>query len=83
MDPGHGLLQKIKTVPNLINEDPSITTPQNTAYSDRPWSEAIKHVELKKVPAPVSEEQQKGQDESTGAGNWDSATGYQDTEHNK
>lgn len=27
MDPGHQLLQKLKLVPNLVNEDPSITTP--------------------------------------------------------
>lgn len=29
MDPGHQLLQKLKLVPNLVNEDPSIITPVN------------------------------------------------------
>ncbi|KAI7871342.1 hypothetical protein BDF14DRAFT_1222415 [Spinellus fusiger] len=39
MDPGHSLLQHIKTIPNLINEDPNTVTPENTAFKDIPWSE--------------------------------------------
>lgn len=27
MDPGYKLLQNLKQVPNLVNEDPSIITP--------------------------------------------------------
>ncbi|KAI7904054.1 kinase-like domain-containing protein [Cokeromyces recurvatus] len=42
MDPGYKLLQHIKTVPNLINEDPSITTPKNSTFMDMPWSEFSK-----------------------------------------
>ncbi|KAI8968420.1 hypothetical protein BDF20DRAFT_916947 [Mycotypha africana] len=42
MDPGYKLLQHIKTVPNLINEDPSITTPKNSSFMDLPWSEFSK-----------------------------------------
>ncbi|KAL0091509.1 hypothetical protein J3Q64DRAFT_1724020 [Phycomyces blakesleeanus] len=37
MDPGYSLLQHIKTIPNLINEDPSMVTPENTSFKDVPW----------------------------------------------
>ncbi|CAO3614102.1 unnamed protein product [Cunninghamella blakesleeana] len=42
MDPGSKLLAHIKTVPNLISEDPSIVTPKNTSFMDLPWSELSK-----------------------------------------
>ncbi|KAF7724655.1 hypothetical protein EC973_000827 [Apophysomyces ossiformis] len=82
MDPGHSLLQHLKTIPNLVNEDPSITTPQNTAFAERPWSDLSKLVPKQpptttdKTPADTSE---NGDD--TSLGNWDSQTGYQDKTH--
>ncbi|KAG2182261.1 hypothetical protein INT43_007188 [Umbelopsis isabellina] len=52
MDPGYKLLQKLKQVPNLVNEDPSIITPliltccssiqTNTSFMDMPWSDFSK-----------------------------------------
>ncbi|GAA5817417.1 hypothetical protein MFLAVUS_010963 [Mucor flavus] len=42
MDPGHKLLQHLKTVPNLVNEDPSTITPSNTSFMDIPWSDFSK-----------------------------------------
>lgn len=42
MDPGHKLMQHLKTVPNLVDEDPSITTPSNTSFMDIPWADFSK-----------------------------------------
>lgn len=42
MDPGQKLLQHLKTVPNLVNEDPSTITPTNTSFVDMPWSDFSK-----------------------------------------
>ncbi|KAG2230360.1 hypothetical protein BDF21DRAFT_426488 [Thamnidium elegans] len=42
MDPGHKLMQHLKTVPNLVNEDPSTITPSNTSFVDIPWSDFSK-----------------------------------------
>lgn len=88
MDPGHKYLQNLKTVPNLVNEDPSITTPQNTAFVDRPWSEVNKVIEeqrKKHLASTVSKDALEGVPESpserTKLGHWDASTGYQDTEH--
>lgn len=87
MDPGYTLLQHIKTVPNLINEDPSITTPKNSSFMDMPWSEFSKLLNNKQrrssvVSANSSTSSESTIDESTenfSLGNWDSMTGYQDS----
>lgn len=39
MDPGQKFLQKLKTVPNLVDEAPSTITPKNTSFVDIPWSD--------------------------------------------
>ncbi|KAI9339474.1 hypothetical protein BD770DRAFT_331000 [Pilaira anomala] len=89
MDPGYTLLQHIKTVPNLINEDPSITTPKNSSFMDMPWSEFSKLLNNKQrrssvVSANSSTSSESTVDESSenfSLGNWDSMTGYQDSVH--
>ncbi|CAO3656393.1 unnamed protein product [Mucor hiemalis] len=91
MDPGYTLLQHIKTVPNLINEDPSITTPKNSSFMDMPWSEFSKLLATKErrsstsgsstTSSSTSEEDNSPEDFSLG--NWDAMTGYQDSEHNR
>lgn len=86
MDPGHKFLQNLKTVPNLVNEDPSITTPQNTAFVDRPWSEVNKAIEeQRKHVATLAKstltEVPESPSERISLGNWDASTGYQDIEH--
>ncbi|KAI7874231.1 hypothetical protein K492DRAFT_211693 [Lichtheimia hyalospora FSU 10163] len=88
MDPGYKLLQHIKTVPNLINEDPSIVTPKNSSFLDLPWND------LSKLLASRQEESQTHKRRTSNAsvetastsseadlGNWDSMTGYQDALH--
>ncbi|KAI7870095.1 uncharacterized protein EV154DRAFT_530227 [Mucor mucedo] len=86
MDPGYTLLQHIKTVPNLINEDPSITTPKNSSFMDMPWSEFSKLLNNKRrsSASASSTSSQSSSDETPenfSLGNWDSMTGYQDSEH--
>jgi hypothetical protein len=88
MDPGYKLLQHIKTVPNLINEDPSITTPKNSSFMDMPWSEFSKLLDTNKRRASSSSSSTTEtssaaaeEPENFSLGNWDSMTGYQDSEH--
>jgi hypothetical protein len=89
MDPGYKLLQHIKTVPNLINEDPSITTPKNSSFMDMPWSDFSKLLNTNKRrssasgSSTISEEStdSTASKEDFSLGNWDSMTGYQDSEH--
>ncbi|OBZ87759.1 hypothetical protein A0J61_04189 [Choanephora cucurbitarum] len=89
MDPGYKLLQHIKTVPNLINEDPSITTPKNSTFMDLPWSDfskllADKKIQRRSSDTSVNSSASSSSDESPenfSLGNWDSMTGYQDAEH--
>lgn len=52
MDPGLKLLQHIKTIPNLVNEDPSIITPENSTFTDLPWSDLSKLLLSTSKPAP-------------------------------
>ncbi|KAG0750593.1 hypothetical protein G6F57_000569 [Rhizopus arrhizus] len=84
MDPGYKLLQHIKTIPNLINEDPSITTPKNSSFTDLPWSDVS--TLLKRRASLSSSSSHTTNEESVSSenfslGNWDSMTGYQDSEH--
>lgn len=67
MDPGHKLLQNLKTVPNLVNEDPSTITPSNTSFVDIPWSDFSKMLakdrkssaeKLKESATPVSTDEE-------------------------
>ncbi|KAL0087978.1 hypothetical protein J3Q64DRAFT_1735483 [Phycomyces blakesleeanus] len=86
MDPGYALLQHIKTVPNLINEDPSITTPKNSSFMDMPWSELSKLISQQRRSSESSIASSSTQDstiekEDFSLGNWDSMTGYQDHRH--
>jgi hypothetical protein len=87
MDPGYTLLQHIKTVPNLINEDPSITTPKNSSFMDMPWSEFSKLLATKErrsstsASSTSSASTEDSTPENFSLGNWDSMTGYQDSEH--
>ncbi|KAI9274490.1 hypothetical protein BDA99DRAFT_533126 [Phascolomyces articulosus] len=40
MDPGQSHLERLKKVPNLIDEDPSVITPaQQKGYMNMPWKE--------------------------------------------
>lgn len=84
MDPGYTLLQHIKTIPNLINEDPSITTPKNSSFMDMPWSEFSKLLSNNRrssasASSTSSESTIDDSPENFSLGNWDSTTGYQDT----
>ncbi|KAI7869668.1 hypothetical protein BDF14DRAFT_263349 [Spinellus fusiger] len=87
MDPGHALLQHIKTIPNLIKEDPSTVTLKNSSFLDTPWSELSKHlsqgVSTSSVHTEVNTAQitQDDSAEEVQLGNWDSMTGYQDAHH--
>ncbi|KAG1447187.1 hypothetical protein G6F56_009338 [Rhizopus delemar] len=82
MDPGYKLLQHIKTVPNLINEDPSITTPKNSSFMDMPWSEFSQLLKRRTSSSSTgSESSQEKTVEDFTLGNWDSMTGYQDEAH--
>lgn len=93
MDPGYTLLQHIKTVPNLINEDPSITTPKNSSFMDMPWSEFSKLLATKErrsstsgsstISSSTSSSEEDNTREDFTLGNWDAMTGYQDTEHKR
>ncbi|KAI9287070.1 hypothetical protein BC943DRAFT_270092, partial [Umbelopsis sp. AD052] len=88
MDPGHQLLQKLKLVPNLVNEDPSITTPTNTSFMEMPWSDFSKLLAQQNRRASASSHNsdetsststnsdQDINDESLG--NWDAHIGYQE-----
>jgi hypothetical protein len=83
MDPGHKLLQHIKTIPNLINEDPSITTPKNSTFTDLPWSEFSKllknSTDRRASAVSTSSSVDEKEQENFSLGNWDSMTGYQDS----
>ena len=86
MDPGYKLLQHIKTVPNLINEDPSIVTPKNSSFMDLPWSDFSKL--LAKQDTKTARRASNASVETTSTssstsdkqefGNWDAMTGFQD-----
>lgn len=96
MDPGHKLLQHLKTVPNLVNEDPSTITPKNTSFVDVPWSEFSDMLAQKRKANTEKSKSvkvnhtsdvdytftvpEKGSVEDFSLGNWDAATGYQDRE---
>jgi hypothetical protein len=81
MDPGYKLLQHIRTVPNLINEDPSITTPKNSSFMDLPWSELSELLKQKQRTAGSSSSgstsEYSSEDESVQDSLWDANTGYQ------
>ncbi|SAL98256.1 hypothetical protein [Absidia glauca] len=84
MDPGHKLLEHIKTIPNLINEDPSVTTPKNSSFMDLPWSELSKLLNNQKRRASttsadsvVVSDSSVSEDESVDDSLWDANTGYQ------
>ncbi|KAI8373777.1 hypothetical protein BD560DRAFT_394358 [Blakeslea trispora] len=95
MDPGHNYIQKLKTVPNLVSEEPSTITPKNTSFVDVPWNDFVELLAQKRKaavdkcknnPLPVSEDHSPTQPEKSSIedfrmGNWDAATGYQDSEH--
>ncbi|KAI8063465.1 hypothetical protein BC940DRAFT_369708 [Gongronella butleri] len=83
MDPGQKLLDHIKTIPNLINEDPSICTPKNSSFMDLPWSELSKLVSDRRVSNTSTESlvDSSSEDESIHDSCWDANTGYQDMEH--
>lgn len=84
MDPGHKLLEHIKTIPNLINEDPSVTTPKNSSFMDLPWSELSKLLNNQKrrtsttsADSVVVSDSSVSEDESIDDSLWDANTGYQ------
>ncbi|KAI8338240.1 hypothetical protein BC941DRAFT_425016 [Chlamydoabsidia padenii] len=80
MDPGYKLLQHIRTMPNLINEDPSITTPKNTSFMDLPWSELsilLNQNKRRTSAASTDGSDYSSEDESVQDSLWDANTGYQ------
>ncbi|CEP18449.1 hypothetical protein [Parasitella parasitica] len=96
MDPGQEHIQHLKTVPNLVSEEPSTITPSNTSFVDVPWSDFSKMLasksesnakKLKESTTPTKcndyspIEKDKGSVEDFTLGNWDAATGYQDKQH--
>ncbi|CAO3677154.1 unnamed protein product [Umbelopsis ramanniana] len=76
----------LKLVPNLVNEDPSITTPTNTSFMEMPWSDFSKLLaqQNRRASASSSDEtaststnsDQDINDDSLG--NWDAQIGYQE-----
>ncbi|KAI8147384.1 hypothetical protein BJV82DRAFT_345201 [Fennellomyces sp. T-0311] len=84
MDPGYKLLQHIKTVPNLINEDPSIVTPKNSSFMDLPWSDFSKLLakqdasKARRASTSSIETSTTASSDSQELGNWDYMTGPQD-----
>jgi hypothetical protein len=48
MDPGQKFLQKLETVPNLVDEDPSAITPKNTSFIDISWSDFSRNLAQKR-----------------------------------
>lgn len=98
MDPGQELLKHIKTIPNLVSEEPSTITPSNTSFVDVPWSDFSKMLasnsastakKLKESATPTTNndyspiQKDKGSVEDFTLGNWDAATGYQDKQHDQ
>ncbi|KAI8076763.1 uncharacterized protein BX664DRAFT_343871 [Halteromyces radiatus] len=80
MDPGYKLLEHIKTIPNLINEDPSITTPKNSSFMDLPWSEFSKLLANQKRRTSTTSSDSLDssiEDETVNDSLWDANTGYQ------
>lgn len=80
MDPGISLLEHIKTIPNLINEDPSIVTPKCVSFSHRPWTEHSIPPEMA-VSSSGNEScdsSDKVISETSCLGNWDGMTTFQD-----
>ncbi|CAM0142732.1 hypothetical protein VKS41_002709 [Umbelopsis sp. WA50703] len=90
MDPGYKLLQKLKQVPNLVNEDPAIITPTNTSFMDMPWSDFSKLLAQQNRRASSSASSSASSNEVSSEeydeqninddtlGNWDAQTGYQE-----
>lgn len=92
MDPGYKLLQHIKTVPNLINEDPSIVTPKNTSFMDLPWGEFSKllanqenqqKAKMTRRSSATSLDSASSASSSEETCNWDGMTGFQDAIHSR
>ncbi|KAH8553518.1 hypothetical protein BGW37DRAFT_262718 [Umbelopsis sp. PMI_123] len=54
MDPGHKLLERLKMVPNLVSEDPAITTPTNSSFMDLPYSEFSKLLDQRRSSAATT-----------------------------
>lgn len=87
MDPGIKLLRQLKTVPNLISEDPSVVTPESQkSFMDLPWESFSRLLTEKKfspVGSPASRSQENlavvpsDEDDTVLAANWDGMTGAQ------
>lgn len=77
MDPGLSLLEHIKSVPNLINEDPSIVTPKCVSFSRRPWKE--EPISAIAEDGGSHDSSDKVTSDTLCLGNWDSMTTFQDT----
>jgi len=88
MDPGYKLLQNLKQVPNLVNEDPSIITPTNTSFMDMPWSDFSKLLAQQNRRSSASSNSSSNETSSVeydeqdinneSLGNWDAQIGYQE-----
>lgn len=90
MDPGYKYMQQLKTVPNLVSEEPSTITPKNTSFVDVPWSDFTKQLAQKREntnkkftgsKGPLDEHNVPPEDDTVedfNIGNWDASTGYQD-----
>ncbi|CAO3580201.1 unnamed protein product [Absidia cylindrospora] len=84
MDPGHKLLEHIKTIPNLIDEDPSITTPKNTSFMDLSWAQLSALLNQNQCKITTSSKydgstvsDSNEDDDSADDSLWDANTGYQ------
>jgi hypothetical protein len=91
MDPGEINRARLKLVPNLVDEDPSIVTPKNTSFVDMPWKEFQKqlqdnreHNKKETHSKSTSTEEdithtypEEGSIEDFSLCNWDADTGYQ------
>ncbi|KAI9496994.1 hypothetical protein BDB00DRAFT_806327 [Zychaea mexicana] len=66
MDPGQSHFEKLKTVPHLIDEDPSIITPSSQKrYMDMPWKDFAAMMQKNKEAAEKYEKYQKRKDDNT------------------
>ncbi|RUS13713.1 hypothetical protein BC938DRAFT_477710 [Jimgerdemannia flammicorona] len=86
MDPGIQLLRHLKTVPNLISEDPAVVTPPaQKSFMDMPWESFSRLLAEKKPTGSLASRSQENlsldsdieEDDNVLAANWDGMTGAQ------
>ncbi|KAI8148678.1 hypothetical protein BJV82DRAFT_664032 [Fennellomyces sp. T-0311] len=76
MDPGYSHLERLKKVPNLIDEDPSIVTPaQQKRYMNMPWKEFAAMMQKRKETAEKLDKLNAKRDDSSSKSTMSSSSG--------